>query len=425
MLGGRRNRALGLSVSFGLLSCGARTALVLDEPPTGPTAAVAGGPNLPKTCSSGSQCITRDAADPCGPRQVVAPQCDPTTLQWHCPDGAWPYERATSDTECLPLHAGSLKIDKLSGSLSRVPTADGRCIWIAEELRLSSGATLRNVGFEPDPRAPFGACPNEVKFLGGHGPESSVFFADGTAIDSSSQYVQITGGFRGGAAPGVSAAPAISYRLYRVDPNATFGLAELGTGLGYWDAASERILVPKQPRFGADLDYGNASWSEGAYSYLWGCNAVGHYLTEGCLLGRRDAQDRVELYIGPNSWSATAGASAGVVVFDDGPWLSSVERSNLTGSDYLLHVFASAFSDHLQIQRADRPEGPWDDAATLAPCTRPASDAKAYCAGPILHAELADPTRPGELVVSYGLATTGPGTGSQQDYWSRLAWVRE
>src|SRR4051812_43712194 len=213
MLGGRRNRALGLSVSLVLLSCGARTALVLDEPPTGPTAAAAGSPNLPKTCSGASQCITRDAANPCGPRQVVAPQCDPTTLQWHCPDGAWPYERATSDTECLPLHAGSLKIDKLSGSLSRVPTADGRCIWIAEELRLTSGATLRNVGFEPDPRAPFGVCPNEVKFLGGHGPESSVLFADGTAIDSSSQYVQITGGFRGGAAPGVSAAPAISYRL--------------------------------------------------------------------------------------------------------------------------------------------------------------------------------------------------------------------
>jgi hypothetical protein len=258
-----------------------------------------------------------------------------------------------------------------------------------------------------------------VNFLGAQGPASSVFFSDGTAIDSTSQYVQITGGFRSGGAA------RISYRLYRVDTSATFGLTELGTGLGHWDASSERILVSEQPRFGTDLDYGNASWVEGDYSYLWGCNAPGHYLTEGCLLGRRDAQDRVELYTGANNWSATARASAGAVVFDDGPWLSSVEHSRLVGSDYLLHVFASAFSDHLQLQRANRPEGPWDVAAMLAPCTRPASDAKSYCAGPVLHAELADPTRPSELVVSYGVATTGPGTGTQQDYWTRLAWLRE
>ncbi|MET0792663.1 MAG: hypothetical protein ABW061_14175 [Polyangiaceae bacterium] len=410
--------AIGLGAGFALLSCGARSGLFLAGEDAGSVAA-AGSPSLPNACSAAPQCVTREVSDPCGPARLVAPECDATTLQWHCPDGAWLYQRAPEKaTECLPLHDGSLKIESLSGSLSRIPTDDGRCVWIAEEMRLAAGNALHNVAFEPDPRSPFGACPSDVKFLGAGAPTTSVFFADGSAVDPARQYVQITGGFRS------NGMTRVSYRLFLVDSGAVFGVAEQGTGFGYWETSTERIVVAKRPRFGTDLDYGNAFWVEGDYSYLWGCNAPGHYLTEGCLLGRSGTQSQLELYTGAGQWSASARPGDGAIVFDDGPWISSVERSKLAAGD-LLHVFASGFSDHLQIQHANRPEGPWADATTLAACARPVSDAKSYCAGPVLHSELADPTRPGELVVSYGVATTGTSTGNQQDYWSRLTWLSQ
>lgn len=403
---------------IGVVSCGARTGLFLDESAPA-SSAVAGAAALPPaSCGTAPQCVTRDASDPCGPARLVDPECDAATLQWHCPAGAWAYARAPESSSCLPLQSSAPAVAGLAASLSRFPTADGRCLWVAEELDLASGEVVHNIAFEPDLRAPFGTCPSEAQFVTSQrGLSTSAFFADGSSIDPSRQYVQITGGFLSGGQT------LITYRLFSVDPNAVFGVTELGTGLGRWDVASERILLSPQPRFATDLDYGNASFTDGDYAYLWGCNAPGPFFLEGCLLARRDHSDRIELFTSAQTWSATARPSQGAIVFDDGPWLSSVQRS--AASSNLVHVFANDFADHLQIQSAAHPEGPWSDARTLAPCVRPSADPQAYCAGPVVHAELADPTRPNELVVSYGVATTGPGTGALGDYWSRLTWLSQ
>ena len=416
--GSTRRRWRGGCVALGLaaLSCGARSGLLLEEPDASPSAAQAGGPALPQACPNAPQCVTGNASDPCGPAQLVDPQCDALTRLWHCPDGARPYQRARAGAECSPLHDGSLKIEALGGSLARFPTDDGRCLWVAETLQLGSGVSLQNVAFEPDLQAPFGTCPSEVKFASG--PATSVLFSDGSSVDPAIYYVQITGGFRS------NGATRVTYRLFNVDRTAVFGVTELGTGLGYWDATTEHILIAKHERFAVDLDYGNASWVDGDYAYLWGCNAPGAFFAEGCVLGRRNVSDQVELYTGAGVWSSTARASSAAIVFDDGPWISSVQRA-AAPSSLLLHVFASDFGDRLQIQNANRPEGPWADPRTLAPCARPTADVQSFCAGPVLHAELADPTRPGELVVSYGVASTGIGTGIPDDYWSRLTWLSQ
>ena len=410
--------ALRLSLPLlSVLACGGRTPLLLADPNAGAADADAND----SACSDTPvQCVTRSATDPCAAPRLVAPSCDTQAFEWTCPAGAWPYRRvAPSRSQCLPLHDSAGSIFGVAGSLSRVPTEDGRCLWIAEAVQTDAmGRSLRNVAFEPDPRAGFGACPTAVIFLGG-APTPSVVFSDGS-VDPT-LLVQITGGY-------LSAGKTrVTYRLFRTDPTSVFGLNELGTGLGYWDAHSQRIVVfgAERPRFETDLDFGNASLLEGDYAYLWGCNAQGHELTEGCLLGRLDTRDRLELYTGNDHWSASALPSAGAIVFEDGPWISSVQRSRANTQD-LLHVFAAGFDAGLHIQHAVEPRGPWGEARALAACSLPEGDPEAYCAGPILHAELADPTRPGELVVSYGVGTTGPvGEGRSEDYWSRLVWLDE
>lgn len=410
---GRMTVARALSLAC-FCSCGARTAPLLDEVHVviDPNDA-AGAASKPMTCGTAPQCVTRDAANPCGPARLVPPVCDDSTLTWQCPAGAWLYQRVEPASDCLPLSAGA-QIGSVSGSLSRVPTDDGRCLWIAEEVRSSSGDLLRNVALVADEHPTFGACPRAMQFLSGSA-RPSVAFSDNSS-DPSLQ-VQITGGFL------LAGQARVTYRMFRVDPNAVFGVTELGTGIGFWDSARQLLVVFPQPRFDTQLSLGNASYVAGSYAFLWGCNAPGHYLTEGCLLGRIDRNELLELYLGNNRWSDGASASNAAIVFDDGPWISSVLPDPRDG-DQLLHVFASGFSEHLQLQLAQAPIGPWGQATGLASCKLPGADSKAYCAGPIVHEELLDPARPGELVVSYGVATTDPQRMDRpSEYWSRLDWI--
>ena len=395
-------------------SCGARSGL-LENPDAGAQTSMDSGAT--RTCGSAPMRCVAHGDNACEAPHFVDPVCDAASLVWHCADAAWAYQSTPNrPASCLPIHDPDGPIASLGGSLARVPTDDGRCLWIAEDVSLKSGASLHNVAFNPDFAAPFGTCPAKASYWGGT-PSASVGFADGT--DDPTLHVQITGAYR------MRGTTRVSYRLFRIDPNAVFGLTELGTGLGYWDKNAGVIEVygPKQLRFTTDLDFGNASFEDDTYGYLWGCNAPGHYLTEGCLLARLDMQDQLQLFEADGQWRANAPAGAGSIVFDDGPWISSVTRDALSAGS-LLHVFAAGFGDNLQLQHAPQPQGPWSSASSLLPCALPAFDAQSYCAGPIVHEELADPARPDELVVSYGVATTGPlGAGTPEDYWSRLAWV--
>jgi hypothetical protein len=66
--------------------------------------------------------------------------------------------------------------------------------------------------------------------------------------------------------------------------------------------------------------------------------------------------------------------------------------------------------------------------STIGPCQLPPGDSHAFCAGPVVHQELADPSRPGEVVISYGVGTTAQNqdqlrAAAPLDYWTRLVWA--
>ncbi len=366
------------------------------------------------TCPATSPVCVAPNEDPCGAPRVVPAVCD-DTLTWRCPTGSRTYERSVDQGPvCRPLFRPGGEVRSVGGSLVRIPTID-RCLWIAEDVTLASGTQLRNVAFEVDPSAPFGTCPRDPVFAGGT-PRSMVTVEGGDPA----LVVQVTGGYR------LNGETRVTYRMFRADGGPHFGLTHLGSGLARWNAATQQVVIPSPSalRFPTEIDLGDASLTLGDRAYVWGCPAPIEFLTERCVVGRLDAADRMELFGGNDRWLTSDRRRDGATVFDAGPWVSSVVPMGNTSR--LAHVFAVAFGGDLQLHSAATPEGPWSAARSIARCDLPPDDPDAFCAGPVVHLELADPTRPGELPVTYGVGSTGPGSGSArpEPYWPRLQWVR-
>ncbi|HSQ66540.1 MAG TPA: hypothetical protein VLM85_25140 [Polyangiaceae bacterium] len=370
------------ALATALAGCGARTSL-------GTTGASS------SSCPSLAPACVAPGADPCGPWQAVAASCDAASHEWSCPSGSRVHARAAEQPDvCLPFH-DQTGVASLGGSLVRVPTGDGRCLWIAEDVSFTDGTSARNLAFTVDPAAPFATCPKTSATP----PAPAVTLAGG---DDPSILVQIDGGYRLGGETHVV------YRLFRLDASSAFGVVDVGGGVAHWDAGLQRIVVPPPASlaWGTDLDLGDAMLVEGDHALVWGCPGPPSFLTESCVLARLDANDSLSLVPGS--------------AFDSGPWISSVVRTPAGGA---LHVYAVGFGTDLQTHEAAAPEGPWSAGAGLGRCALPAADAKAFCAGPVVHEELCDPTRPGEWAVTYGVGSTGTRTGNPDDYWSRLTWV--
>jgi hypothetical protein len=297
------------------------------------------------------------------------------------------------------------------GAISQVPTDDGRCFWIAESATLADGTSARNVALQVDRHAPFGTCPSDSLTT----PAPVVSMEGG---DDPSLLVQIDGGYR------LAGSTHVLYRLFRRDAMATFGVTELGSGVAHWDGALDRIVVPSASApfpWGLDLNLGDASFAAGdsAHAYVWGCSGSGGFLVEACRLARLDARDSVELLGPAGAFIRSVRASDGPVAFVSGPWTSSV----VAEPRGYRHVYVVGFGDQLSSQQAASPLGPWSDAPGLGRCDLPPGDAQAFCAGPIVHADVADPTRPGELPVTYGVGTTGNQVGDARGYWPRMVWT--
>ena len=104
-----------------------------------------------------------------------------------------------------------------------------------------------------------------------------------------------------------------------------------------------------------------------------------------------------------------------------GPWISSVV-ADPTRPGQLQHFFSAAFDRSLQLTTAAAPEGPWADHRTRAALAVPAKPA--FAAGPVVHEELANPTRPNEVVVSYDVDTTDTAVTDHLGFgWSQLEWL--
>jgi hypothetical protein len=235
--------------------------------------------------------------------------------------------------------------------------------------------------------------------------------------------VQIAGGYVLGGET------KVIYRLFHTDSGAAFGVTELGAGIGRWDAANERMVVPgpNELLWGPDIDLGDASLVVGDTAYLWGCHGPFHFLTDDCSLARLDASDKTQLYAGAGQWVPESSVDAAASVFESSSWFSSVIPAPSGG---LEHVYVVAWGTTLQTHTASAPEGPWANGPDLAPCDVPASDSHAFCTGPVVHQELRDPTRAGELVVSYSVATLAPNQSTlyatePDAYWPRLVWVSQ
>jgi hypothetical protein len=298
-----------------------------------------------------------------------------------------------------------------------VPTDDGRCLWISDNVTLTGGTAARNVAFEPDPAAPFGTCPTTSLT-----PPTPIVTIESGADPN--VLVQIDGGYR------IAGKTHVLYRVFRLDSSATFGAVEIGGGIGRWDQATQRIVIPSVIApfpWGLDLDLGDAQLAaaDGSHAFVWGCARPGPFLEQGCELARFDASDQLELFSTQGGWISSTDATQGAVLFSSGTWNSSV----VGGGSAFQHVFIADFGNKLQSDTAMQPTGPWTSGPDLVACDLPSSDdPKSFCAGPTIHPELSDPTRPREWAITYGVGSSATGAfnppGAPSDYWTRLVWVK-
>jgi hypothetical protein len=365
---------------------------------------------------SAPTCI--ELGGPCGAATTVDPVCDSATKTWSCPGRSSSYAR-TVDTPpiCRPFYEAGGPIAQMRGALPRVPLVDGRCLWIGENVVTARGQTLSNVGFLTDASPSYGTCPTSPTLAGGS--LVSDVTIEGPADPS--LIVQIAGGYVLGGQT------RVLYRLFQTDPGAAFGVTELGAGIGRWDAGSQQVVVPGASGllWGPDIDLGDSSLVADGAAYVWGCHGPFENLTDGCLLARLDESDDTLLYAGHGRWVAETDSASAATVFQSSSWFSSVVPATGGGFE---HVYVVAWGTTLQTQTAPALEGPWADGPDLSPCDVPASDSQAFCTGPVVHEELQDPTRPGETVVSYSVATLASNQGQlyashPDEYWPRLAWV--
>jgi hypothetical protein len=299
------------------------------------------------------------------------------------------------------------------GGLSQVPTDDGRCLWIAESATLSDGTAARNVAFEADRTAPFGTCPDRSV----SSPTPIVIIEGG---DDGTFLVQIDGGYR------LAGSTYVIYRLFKNDPSAVYGVTHVGGGVARWDSTLGRIVVPSPSKpfpWGTDLSLGDAMVvaGDGVHAYVWGCGGVpGAYLLTGCVQARLDAAANVEILDKSGTFIPSVNPRDGAVVFDSGPWSSSVVP--VPGG--YSHVYIGDFGNQLRSQQAASLLGSWSDGPGRGGCDLPTVDSKAYCAGPIVRTDIVDPTRPGELPITYSIGTTGKQAGPSVGYWPRLVWAQ-
>ncbi|AKF07324.1 hypothetical protein DB32_004473 [Sandaracinus amylolyticus] len=325
------------------------------------------------TCDPATRptCVTRAA--PCDPLQLAAPLCD--ALAWRCPEGAREHVAPWPDDRCLPLEGDA---DIVHEAPIAIPL-DDRCAWLLPALE-HDGAPRAHVRVDVARTCDALALPASL--------EPVITTPDGADL--------------------VGAQAAVDGRVlvrgWAFDPDAGFGVRALGVGLARREG--ERFVVPDW-LFDPDTeDFGDAAIVFEDHLYAYGCPGPPEWLEEDCFVARAplDAVDDRDAWqvLGERGW----GEGAPRRVFGSGPHRGPVVRD--PRGPGLLHVYAIGFGERLEIQRADRPEGPWSAPRPLIDCELPEGDPEAYCAGPGIHVELFDPLRPDALVVSYSIGTLAP-----------------
>lgn len=339
-------------------------------------------------------CVRRPA--PCDALELVTAVCEDDL--WVCPGDATVYVAPWSEDRCLPLFGAlPLRSDGVHEAPVPVPM-DGRCAWVFPSA--DDGTSLS---------ATFAATRCSALEL----PMPVATRGDGF------DYLALQGSFvdDGGAV-------RVLARGWAFDASAPFGVRGVGVGFGH----VEGDVIESAPAwlFDDTLDLGDAAVVDGGFLYAYGCPGDPVFLEENCIVGRAPL-DRIDeaaawSILGTGGW----GVGEHVRVFGSGPHRGAVVRDPRGG---FLHVYAIGFGSTIEATHADRPEGPWSPASTLVACELPADDPDAYCAGPGVHVELFDPTRPNELVISYAIGTTADDGPARREaapdaYWPRVVRVR-
>lgn len=357
--------------------------------------------------TDGPTCVTT-GDDPCGLPKLVTPDCDESTKKFHCPSGT--VERAPNPTGvCRPYHDGT--IAAIGGSMTRIPTDDGRCYWIAEDA-VVKGTKKRNLAIDATDDVLYGACPQKPAIVGE--------IVDLAVPDPANYVVQLLGGVKLGTDI------RVLYRLFRLDASGPLGLVELGGGFARW-TASGRLAVPGpgEVLWGPELSLGDAFLVKDDRLYVWGCPPPVANLTEKCIVARFEVgSDEFTVYQSDGSWSHFFTPSQAGYQFDAGPWLGSV----VPRSGGFLHTTIVGYGSDVQAQTASKPEGPWTAAPKVRACDLPSGDKQSFCAGPIVHEEMMNPKNPNTLVIVHGVGTTASDASYRlatfpDDYWPRLVWV--
>lgn len=339
------------------------------------------------------ECVARPA-NACNRPMLVAPECDVATRTWRCPSASHVYARVASPSAtCVPYVGGASPLASVGGAEARIPTGDGRCLVVFEEVVTTAGVALRNVAVVEDLDLAFGTCPSVPRFLGLDAASSVI--TEGTLAPT--DIVQITGAIR------IAGDTRVAYRMFRYDPNSTFGLLDLGTEFAHFDEGFQRVFIGRGVPFPPSIDLADGTLDDDGTEWVFGCPATPASLLEPCVLAQVHPMDAVS-YVGVNGALFTDFADS-VPVFSAGPWTSSLFRTN--GRSYV-HAYVQGFGQTIEGDRASSVVGPYAQTPRIASCVLPRGDRSAYCTGPVVHEEWIDPKFPNEIPMVHSVGTTAP-----------------
>ncbi len=335
-------------------------------------------------------CVTQ--AHPCDAKVLVPAVCE--IDQWHCPEGIRVFQQPWSDTRCLPLFGVTNTVLSDGVHEGPVPVSMGdRCAWVFPSNSETSSLIAVDVG---------SSCASL-------GPVHSV-----APRTTQTDYFAIQAAFQ------VGSHVRVLQRGWRFDATVPLGVRSIGVGFGV--ATADAIGTTAWTFETEAEDLGDAAVVHDGFLYAYGCPGTPTWLVEDCIVGRAplDSIDIASRWrvLGRDGW----GEGEHVRVFGSGPHRGSVVHDPRGG---FLHTFIAGFGASIEMNAATQPEGPWSEARTLAACELPSDDSHAYCAGPVVHLELFDPTRPNEIYVGYSVGSTATDSEERrrrnpQAYWPRV-----
>ncbi len=334
-------------------------------------------------------CTTRES--PCDALRLVDAACRGEV--WSCPAGSTPYVAPWSGDRCLPLFADVPAPGGVNEAPVPMPVGD-RCAWVYPSLAdgISLEATFAASSCEAL------ELPMPLETHGGEGYDAVM--PQASFLDASGRPLLLMRGWR--------------FEVAVPTP----------VGSSFGRLVGDTITISST--WAIDPMLGAAAVADGGFLYAYGCLDDPYCRGDDAVVARaplaRIDEPAAWSYFGAGGW----GVGEPAPVFRMGPHRGAVVHDPRGG---FLHVYVDGYGTSVEWTHAERPEGPWSTPRVLVACELPSDDPAAFCAAPVIHLELFDPTRPDELVIGYALTTSAPDgwtlrTSRRESYWPRIVRVR-